>query len=795
MSERVEELLAELELGEKVALLAGSDLWHAEGVERLSIPALKLTDGPHGARGGDLSGSVSAACFPCGTALGASWNPELVEAVGAAIGEEARSKSCHVVLGPTVNLHRAPLAGRNFECYAEDPHLSARMGVAWVRGVQGTGVGGCVKHFVCNDSEFERHTISSEVDARPLRELYLAPFEAVVREADPWSLMTAYNRINGSYACDHPLLADVLRGEWGFRGFVVSDWFGTQSTEAAVRAGNDLEMPGPGRWRGEKLLDAVREGRLDEKELDPPVRRMLEARERAGILAGPVEDTEEAVDRPEHRAVARRAAAEGIVLLRNEGVLPLEGVRRLAVIGPNAARVELGGGSSRVSPHYAVSPLDGLRARVDEVVYEPGCTNHRTLPVLTGDFEVTFHAGFEGEGEPLLVRRAKRVDFTWLGRFSDAVDPQSCSVRVRGRFEPTAPGSWTFGLTSAGKSRLLVDGREQIDNWTRQEKGDSFYGAGSTEKTAAVALDGPCELEILYSKEGAPVLGGLRVGCLEPVPDDAIERACAAAREADAAVVVVGLNADWETEGRDRESLELPGRQAELAQRVAAANPRSVVVLNAGSPVAGDWLDELPGLLVLWYAGQEGGNALADVLLGDVSPSGRLPQTWPRRLEDNPTHLSYPGERGRVAYGEGLFMGYRYYDKKRIAPRFPFGHGLSYTEFRYGELLVERGGDDAVEVTLDVSNTGTRAGQETVQLYVRDVEASVLRPDKELRAFAKLALEPGETGSARMTLDRRAFAFWDPEAGDWTLEAGDFELLVGSSSADIRARARVALEG
>jgi beta-glucosidase len=795
MSERVEELLGELELGEKVALLAGADLWHAAGVERLSIPPLKVTDGPHGARGGDLSGSVSAACFPCGTALGATWNPELVEAVGAAIGEEAGTKSCHVVLGPTVNLQRAPLAGRNFECYAEDPHLSARMGVAWVRGVQGTGVGGCVKHFVCNDSEFERHTISSEVDERPLRELYLAPFEAVVREADPWSLMTAYNRINGTYACDHPLLADVLRSEWGFRGFVVSDWFGTQSTEAAVRAGNDLEMPGPGRWRGEKLLAAVREGRLDEKELDPPLRRMLEVRERAGILEGPVDDTEEAVDRPEHRAVARRAAAEGIVLLRNEGVLPFEGVRRLAVIGPNATRVELGGGSSKVAPHYAVSPLEGLRARVDEVVYEPGCTNHRTLPVLAGDFEVTFHAGFEGEGEPALVRQAKRVDFTWLGHFSDAVDPENCSVRVRGRFEPTTPGIWTIGLTSAGKSRLLVDGCERIDNWTQQEKGESFYGAGSAEKTAEVELDGPCELEILYSKEGAPVLGGLRVGCLEPVPDDAIERACAAAREADAAVVVVGLNADWETEGRDRENLELPGRQAELARRVVAANPRSVVVLNAGSPVAGDWLDELPGLLTLWYAGQEGGNALADVLLGDVSPSGRLPQTWPRRLEDNPSHLTYPGERGRVAYGEGLFMGYRYYDKKRIAPRFPFGHGLSYTEFRYGELRVERAGDDAVGVTLDVTNTGARAGQETVQLYVRDEEASVLRPEKELRAFAKLALAPGETRTARMTLDRRAFAFWDPEAGDWTLEAGDFELLVGSSSADIRSRARVTLEG
>jgi len=803
MSERIEALLAAMTLEEKVGLLSGSDLWHAQGCERLEIPPLKVSDGPHGVRGGDLSGTVAAACFPCGTALGATWNPELVEAVGAAIGDEARTKNVHVVLGPTVNLHRAPLAGRNFECYAEDPHLSARLAVAFVRGVQGRGVGACVKHFVCNDSEFERHTMSSEVGERPLRELYLAPFEAAVREADPWSVMTAYNRVNGVYACDHPLLADVLRGEWGFRGFVVSDWFGMQSTEASLLAGNDLEMPGPGRFRREKLVDAVKAGRVDAKDVDACARRMLEARERAGILTGPVSDAEEAVDRPEHRAVARRAAAEGMVLLRNpEGLLPLDAgaLRRVAVIGPNAARpVVIGGGSSQVTPHYGVSPLDGIRAHVErhggEVVYRPGCTNHESLPVLRGDFELAFYPNFACEGEPVRVQRVSRVDFTWLGRFVPEIDPARFSARLRGRFEPRTPGPWTFGLSSAGKARLLVDDHEVIDNWTHQEKGTSFYGAGSAEKAAQVELTGPVTLTLEYSKEDAsPLLGGLRAGCCEPVPEDALEQAAAAAGEADAAVVVVGLHADWETEGRDRASLGLPGRQDELVQAVRAANPRTVVVLNAGSPLAAPWMDRVPALLAMWYAGQEAGHALADVLFGDADPGGRLPQTWPRRLEDNPTHLTYPGERGRTVYGEGLFMGYRYYEKKRLAPRFAFGHGLSYTRFAYGPLRARAEGSGAalaVEAELEVTNEGPRPGREVVQLYVRDEAASVLRPGQELRAFEKLRLEPGETRTVRFRLGHRDFAFWDPAAGDWTLEPGVFELRAGSASDRLHTRARL----
>ncbi|MBW2373913.1 MAG: glycoside hydrolase family 3 C-terminal domain-containing protein, partial [Deltaproteobacteria bacterium] len=342
--------------------------------------------------------------------------------------------------------------------------------------------------------------------------------------------------------------------------------------------------------------------------------------------------------------------------------------------------------------------------------------------------------------------------------------------------------------SSAGRSRLSIDGREVVDNWTQQEKGESFYGAGSTEKRGTVYLNGPCEVEILYSKEGAPILGGLQVGALEPIGEDAMARAEAAAAAADVALVVVGLNGDWETEGKDRESLELPGEQSELIERVIAANPRTVVALNAGSPITGAWMDRAPALLTLWYGGQEAGNALADVLFGDACPSGRLPQTWPVRLEDNPTQETYPGEDGRVVYGEGVFMGYRWYDSKEIAPRFAFGHGLSYTRFEYGAVEVQATGAD-VEVRVPVTNTGQRAGQEVIQLYVSDPEARVVRPEKELRAFRKLTLEPGELRVVRFSLGSRAFAFWDSETHDWCVEPGAFEILVGGASDAIRSRA------
>jgi beta-glucosidase len=780
MTDRIDELLGRMSIEEKVSMLAGSDIWHGTGVPRLGIPPIKMTDGPCGARGGQREGGSTAACFPCGTALAATWNPELVERVGAALAEEVRTKCAHVLLAPTVNIHRSPLAGRNFECYSEDPHLTSRVAVGFIR-------------------------------ERALREIYLAPFEAAVKEAKPWSVMAAYNRVNGSYASEHRrLLNDILRLEWGFEGFVVSDWFGTRSTAQAREAGLDLEMPGPPRHRGEKLLDAAKAGAVTESSLDAAVRRLLEATVRSGAFEHPEEAAEQSIDRPEHRRLAREAAAEAIVLLKNESeVLPLDRrkIRTLAVIGPSADEAHVqGGGSAGVTPHYSVTPLEGIRSSCGADVavrYERGCTNHKVLPpadarLVPSGFEAEYFDNPDLAGEPALVKRSRLVDFTWFGRIESEVDPEILSVRFTGTFAPMENGAYTLGLTSAGRSRLFIDGIEVVDNWTQQTQGDSYFGAGTVEAKARLEMRAGEEREICIEYcRGNPAIAGVRVGALLPVPDDLMDRAAAAAEETDAAVVVVGLDAEWEREGRDRVDMELPGRQAELVERIAAANRNTIVVVNAGSPVAMDWIDRVPAVLDVWYPGQELGNALADVLFGEVNPSGKLPTTFPKRIEDNPAYLNYPGENGEVLYGEGIFVGYRYYDRKRIEPRFAFGHGLSYTRFHYGELRLDRdrmGMDDGLEVAVEVSNAGERAGSEVVQLYLCDLECSLARPDQELEAFEKVALAPGETKTVRFTLARRALSFYDPARGGWVAEAGEFEVRVGSSSRDIRARARFVLE-
>lgn len=821
MDDSIETLLSQMTLQEKVSLLGGADMWHTMPVERLGIPAIKVTDGPNGARGsGNFTSGVKAACFPAGISLASTWNPELVERVGQALGEETRTKGAHVLLAPTVNIHRSPVNGRNFECYSEDPYLSARMAVAYITGVQSQGVGATVKHYICNDSEFERTTLSSEVDERTLREIYLVPFEAAVREGKTWAVMASYNLLNGIAASENPyILTKILREEWDFDGVVISDWFmSVKSTTASVNAGLDLEMPGPPLWRGNLLLQAVERGEVNEATLDESVRRLLQLFVRTGAFKHPHEEPEQAIDRPEHRALAREAAAEGIVLLKNEhNILPLqhEKLTSLAIIGPNAkvARI-MAGGSAEVNPHYAITPFDGIMSKVGDSItvgYEQGCTNYKQLPLIDAHQLLTGKEGAEHgltidyfnnntlTGTPIRTEQHSTTDLMWFGSSLPAsINPQQFSARCTGRFTPRETGSHTFGLTSAGLSRLYLDGQEIIDNWTRQAPGDSYFGMGTTEVKAALDLQSGREYLIMveYSKSETTPLSAFRLGCLLPHPSDSLERAATLAATADAALVFVGLNGEWESEGFDRPDIDLVGEQVALIEKVAAANKNTIVILNTGSPIAMPWLNKVAAVIQAWFPGQECGNAIADVLFGDTTPSGKLPQTFPIRLEDNPAYLNYPGENGRVRYGEGLFVGYRYYEKKRVAPLFPFGFGLSYTTFRYDQLQLsasEIGPNEIVQVSVDITNTGPRAGKEVVQLYIRDITSRLHRPLKELKAFAKVHLEPGERETVTLAIDRKALAYYDDLAHEWIAEAGEFEVQVGSSAQDIRGTTRFVL--
>jgi beta-glucosidase len=802
MNEKIEALISQMTLEEKISLLAGADLWHTVPLERLGIPVMKMTDGPFGARGVDNPSSPTSACFPCGTALGATWNPELVERVGKALAEETKSKGAHILLGPTVNIHRSPLAGRNFESFSEDPYLSGRMAVAYITGLQHEGVGACIKHFVCNDSEFERQSISSEVDERALREIYLRPFQMAVREAKPWAVMSAYNRINGAYASENPyLLLDILKGEWSFDGIVISDWFGTYGPNVA-RGGLDLEMPGPARWMGQKALDAVQRDEVSEEVINDKVRRLLRTLIKAGVFKRPELCPEQAIDLPEHRRLARQAAAEAIVLLKNsKSILPLEldKVKSIAVIGESAKWASvMGGGSVRVSPHYVVSPLEAIQNRVSQSVqvgYAIGCTTHKNPPLFDKTWlnrtnggrglTVEYFANGDLAGKPVFTETTDKMELIWFGDNQLLDEPNNFSARLTGTFTVPENEVYVFHLASVGKSRLFIDGKRVIDQWD----GVPVWESKTQNAKVELAKGQSYQLRVEYACEPGPRWRHLRIGCMREIPADSIAQAVVLAAKSDAAIIFAGLTPEWEGEGADRSDMKLPGEQTRLIEQVAAANPNTIVVLNAGAPLSMNWLDQVAAVLQAWYLGQETGNAVVDVLFGEVNPSGRLPMTFPKRLQDNPAYINYPGESGKVHYGEGLYVGYRYYDKKDIAPLFPFGYGLSYTTFAYRNLemsATEYAKGDVIRMSVEVENTGKCRGQEIVQVYVRDLKSHIMRPEKELKAFSKITLEPGQVRQVTLVLDEEALSYYDPGLKRWVVEAGEFEVLVGSSSRDIR---------
>ncbi len=823
MEKRIEELLEQMTLEEKCDLLAGVDFWRTHAVERLGIPAIKVTDGPHGARASsdeDPNQTLPATCFPTGVGLAATWNTELINRVGAALGRETRARGCSVLLGPCVNIHRSPLGGRNFESYSEDPHLSSEITVAYVKGVQSQGVATSVKHFALNNSEFERMTISSEADERTMREIYFPSFEKAVREAGTWTVMCSYNRINGTHASENRwLLEDVLKQEWGFEGFVVSDWFATHNTAPAANAGLDLEMPGPALYFGEKLAEAVRRGEVDEEKINDKVRRILGVMSKTGALDEKPPLSRETPSPPEHERLAREVAGESVVLLKNENnLLPIDknNVKSIAVIGPNArvASIE-GGGSSAVEPYYKISPLEGIANKCGDsikITYEPGCTNNVFTPLLDPEYvtcgEGQSEHGLLGEyydnadfsGSPAATRVDKVFRQSWISGnppVRGILNP-GFSVIWTGTFTATATGRHKFGLATNGWARIFIDGNQLCSNWgdrtvvefmPRQET----VGEISLESGKSYSL----KIEFARNVHAPMLVRSIRIGCELPQPPDIMERAVAAAGKSDVAVIFAGLTDEYESEGSDRKTMDLPEKQVELINKVAAANPNTVVVLNNGSPVAmRDWIDGVPAVLEAWFPGQEGGNAVADIIFGDINPSGKLPDTFPVRYEDNPAYQNYPGKDGKVHYEEGIFVGYRHYDARGIEPLFPFGHGLSYTSFEYTNLKitpseVETGGK--INVSIDVRNTGDREGKETVQLYVRDIESRLPRPPKELKGFRKVNLLPGEKKTVGFTLGTDALSFYDPELKQWTAEPGEFEVMAGSSSRDIRTKAVVVL--
>ena len=685
MSDRfdVPALLAALTLEEKAALCSGSGFWHTRAVERVGIPNIMVADGPHGLRKQTVSGddigmglSVPATCFPPAAALGSSWDTELLAQVGEAVADEARAEDVGVVLGPGINIKRSPLCGRNFEYLSEDPVLSGDLGAAIVDGLQRRGVGASLKHYAVNNQETDRLRVSADVDDRPLREIYLAGFERVIKQAKPWTVMCSYNRINGVYASqDRWLLTDVLRDEWGFDGLVMSDWGAVDDNIAAVAAGLDLEMPSTGGVSAARLVDAVKNGELDEAVLDLAIERLLQLLDRA-LPGAEAEDT---VDLDANHALARAVARSCAVLLKNETIdgaplLPLSPTpgARVAVIGEFARTPRFqGAGSSKVNPYQVTNALDELT----------------TLLTANGDVDVDFAAGFG-------------IDTT--------------------------------------------DGDDDL-------------------RAEAVAIAGSAETVVVF----------------------------------------LGLPGSAESEGFDRTHLDLPANQVDLLRAVAAVNDRIVVVLSNGAVVSMPWIDQAGAVLEGWLLGQAGGGALADLLAGRANPSGRLAETIPLRLADTPSYLSFPGEDSRVRYGEGIFVGYRYYDAVDRDVAFPFGHGLSYTTFDHHDLEVRVLDADPsvttmaaerVAVSVQVTNTGAVAGAEVVQVYVGDPDARVARPVRELKAFAKVELAPGETTSVSFVLTGRDLSYWSTRTNDWELEGGTFSISVGASSRDLRLTATVEVD-
>ncbi|KAL8297590.1 hypothetical protein RB597_007318 [Gaeumannomyces tritici] len=819
----VENVVANLTIEEKISLLSGKDFWQTRDIPRLNIPSLRFSDGPNGVRGQRFFNGVAAACTPCGTGLAATWDAELIEQAGRLLGRECIAKGVHVLLGPTVNMLRSPLGGRGFESYSEDPVLSGNLASAIINGVQSQGVAACIKHFVCNDQEHERQAYNAVISERALREIYLMPFQIAQRDSKPMTFMTAYNRINGLHVSEDPrILQDILRQEWGFDGLVMSDWFGTYSAAESVNAGLDLEMPGPPRVRGLNVLMSIGCQKVAEHKLNERARNIVNLANRLYSPDRPFVQSapETTVDCAETSAELRRLAADGLVLLKNEkSILPLDKSKTVAVIGPNANLASYaGGGSASLKPYYTTTPLQGVKEHVPAAQYAIGAVGYKQLPLLSFVAKTCDGTGRKGVlckfyNEP--ATEANRVlrdmvhteisDMLLVDYAHPDVNPELFYMDIEGDFTPEVTGEHVFGCSVRGTARVLVDGELVVDNAMNQTLGGTFMGAGTREERGSKVLEAGRTYQVVLQfgssqtqtvkKKGATAMrgGGVRVGCAPAVESEAeIARAVRLAASVDQVVLAVGLTGEWESEGFDRDSMDLPGRSDDLVRAVLAANPNTVVVVQSGTPVTMPWAAEAPAILQSWFGGNEGGNAIGDVLFGAVNPSGKLPITIPHRVEDNPAYLNFGSENGRTLYGEDVYIGYRFYERTKKDALFPFGHGLSYTSFELGGFGIETtssdpGLDATVKVGVDVENSGKVQGKAVVQVYVRaQAPQAVKRPLKELKGFAKVSLEAGAKTRTSIEFSRKyATSYWDEERDMWASEAGVYEVLVGQSSTDV----------
>ncbi|GIE91137.1 beta-glucosidase family protein [Actinoplanes regularis] len=772
----IDHLLDRLTLDEKVSLLAGQDFWSLPAIPHIGLRSLVMSDGPVGVRGTGWAPDDPSIALPSPTALAASWDPALAAEAGRLLGQEARHKGVHVVLGPTVNLHRTPRGGRHFECYSEDPLLTGEIAAGFVRGVQEHGVGTTVKHLVGNDFETDRMTVDVRIPERALRELYLAPFERVV-EAGGWGVMSAYNSVNGTSMAQNGRLQDeILKREWGFDGVVVSDWRAARDTVGAALGGLDIAMPAMDNPWGPRLAEAVRSGSVPIEVIDDKVRRVLRLAARVGALGDAPVPVVAPLDGDE---VAHRVASRSFVLARNDGTLPLAGTDPVvAVIGALAqdARV-LGGGSAQVAPPHVISPLDGIRAAFDRVEYAIGADPRPFLPAAQGpgwsEFRIDLGA-YRFEVPTGAVR--------WLGDPPGGLAVNDISLlELSTTYTPATTGDHVFAISGFGAFELTV-GDQKLYQGSLHPPGtgraDLLLHPREQRFTVTLPAGVPVAVTLRQSFEpGTAHSAGTTLGHRPPGPDESgmIAEAVALAARSDVAVVVVGTTEQVESEGFDRTSLALPGRQDELVARVAAANPRTVVVVNAGSPVLLPWAEDVAAVLLTWFPGQEAGAALAAVLTGAEEPGGRLPTTWPRRAEDCPVLAVEPRD-GALAYSEGIFIGYRGWTER---PLYAFGSGLGYTSWSYDALSAS-----ATEAVVTLTNTGERAGREVVQIYLSALEDDEIeRPERWLAGFASVEAVPGETVTVRIPLPERAFQIWD---GGWKTPPGRYALTAAHAIDDPR---------